>query len=222
MNVRSRNSAGGTNGSLVCIMRRTNAAIAATAITAAAEHPGVGPALRPCLGQCPRARGQAHDRERCADEVEAAAGMWITGLRYGRVGAGDRDCCHRHVDQECPSPSRSVDQTSADERSDRPGDASQSRPRPDGRGSVGLAKARLQDRQTSGRQQGAADALQHPGCDEHLDVRRRSAQQRGHGEPDRCRSRRPCVARTGHPARRRAGSATPAQRGSRSAPTATR
>ena len=99
-----------------------------------------------------------------------------------------------HVDEERPPPARSVDEPAADERPDRPDHATQPGPRADGTGAVVAPEARLQDRQAARREQRRADPLEHPGPDEHLDVRRGAAQQRRGGEPHRADHEHPAPA----------------------------
>ena len=101
--------------------------------------------------------------------------MRVARLRDRGARADDDERGDRHVDEERPAPARTVDEPAADERSDRAGDAAEARPRADGLGAIVLAEAGLEDRKASRRQQRAADTLQHPRGDEHLDVRRGAA-----------------------------------------------
>ena len=65
----------------------------------------------------------------------------------------------------------------------RTGDAAEPRPQPDGRGAVVLSEAGLDQRERSGGEQRAADALQHPGEDEDQQVGRQAAQRGRQHEP---------------------------------------
>ena len=179
VNSRLRNSAGGTSGSCVWRMRRTNATMPTTANDARAEHRRIGPAARPGLGERPRRRAEAHDRERGADEIETARRVRIARFRHRRARADDDERGDGHVDEERPPPARAVDEPPADERTDRAGDAAEARPR---------ARPRRRDRSRRklacriARLPGVSSAAPTP-CstrarDEHFDVRRRAAQQR--------------------------------------------
>ena len=105
----------------------------------------------------------------------AAWGSRVSGHRGD--GAHDDERGDGHVDEERPPPARAVDQPPADERPDRARDAAEPRPCADRRGPVSSRKLAWRMARLPGVSSAAADALQHPGGDEHLDVRRRAAQQ---------------------------------------------
>ena len=141
------------------------------------EDRAVGPTPRPRFGERPGGRTEAHHGQACPDEVEAPGRVRVARLRHRRVRARDDDRGDRQVDQERPAPSRTVDEPPAEERADRAGDTAQSRPRPDGCGPVALPEAHLQDREAAGGEQRSSDSLHDTCYHEHLDVRRRTAQQ---------------------------------------------
>ena len=141
------------------------------------EHRRVRPSARSGFREGPRSCPEPRDREGGAHHVESSRGMWIPGLGHRRVRARDDDGRDRHVDEECPAPSGPVDEKTAEERSECAGHAAEPGPRPDRRRAIFAPEARLDDRETSRSEQRTPDALQDPRADEHLDVRRRTAQQ---------------------------------------------
>ena len=184
MNSRLRNSVGGTSGSSRVQHAVDERAASDDRDRAAGENPPSvqprGPASvnahvprrgspppgrrRRGRGRAPRAVHASRARRRGAHRRRAATGTLMRNA-------------HRQ-----PGPSTSQPPTNgpiAPATPPKPG------PGTDRRGPVVLAEAGLQDRQAAGREQRRADALQHARADEHLDVRRRTAQQRRTGEPER-------------------------------------
>ena len=131
------------------------------------------------------AGAECDHRETRADEVEAARRVRVASLGHRDARTHDDDQRDRHVDEERPSPTRSVDEPAAEERTDRARDTAEARPRADGGRAIGLAEAHLDDREAPGREQRGTDTLQDARGHEDLDVRRRAAQQRRGREPDR-------------------------------------
>ncbi len=159
----------------------------------------------------------ASDRQHRAGHVEVA---WRRAGR-GSPGRGaraitDRDHRERQVDEEDPAPAgvaRSARRRRT-ARSRRRSRRARTRRRSRAPGRRGT-KAPWIIARLPGVSSAAADALQHPGDDQHLRGGRQPAQQRRRRRTRRCRSRRPGGGRTGRRASRRAGSGRPARAGSR-------
>ena len=96
------------------------------------DHAGVGPAVRTRLRERVCAGAERDHRQARADEVEATRRVRIARLRYRDACAHDDDQRDRHVDEERPTPTRSVDEPAAEERTDRARDTAEARPRADG------------------------------------------------------------------------------------------
>ena len=129
------------------------------------------------IGQRPGEAGERERGERRPGDVEAPLRAWVARLGHPLVREPHGQDREREVDQEDPPPRRVVDEQPADQRSERRGDAAEARPGADGPAPVLRAERSLDHRQAAGCEERAADALQHPGRDQHLGVRRQAAHQ---------------------------------------------
>ena len=183
VNSRLRNSDGGTSGFSVCTMRRTNAAMPTSATMPAPTTAGSVQPRGPASVKAQVAAPRLITASPAPSRSSACGRVRVTRLGHGVQRAPDGQRGDRQVDQEGPPPARAVDEPSTHERSESARDATESGPRADGLGPIGQDEDRLQDGQAPGVSRAAPDALEHPCADEHLDVRRRAAQQRRDGEP---------------------------------------
>jgi hypothetical protein len=140
------------------------------------------PVLRRLDQRVRRAAEAGHCEHRSSD-VEGAGDRRVTAFGDVTACRPDHERAEREVDEEDRAPAHRVHQVAAEQRTDGRGNASQARPRADRSRPVLRAEGRFDDRQAAGGEQRAADPLEHPRSDEHLEVRRRCAQRRRAGEP---------------------------------------
>jgi hypothetical protein len=167
-----------------------------------AEHPGrqgaargqAGPPQAGLLDQSEHHAAEAQHAQECSGYVDPAR---RSGRRTRRDGfhdqaqTGDHEW---HVDHEDPAPRRDVQDQSGDERTERPGDRSPRRPRPDRRTALLRREGGDDHGQRARCEQRSRDALERPEGDEGPNGWRDRAQQGGQAEPAHAQREHPPLA----------------------------
>ncbi len=141
------------------------------------------PAVGRALDQCEHDAGEAERRRAGADEVRPRARLGVVALGHVAHRHPQRDGGERDVDEEHETPGDGVDEPTAQERADRSGDPSQSRPCADRRAVVLGTEAGGDQREAAGNEHRAAHTLEGSRRDQCADARRKAAQHGRDGEP---------------------------------------